>query len=127
MLEGKLNIFYGDTIEIIKEFYHKLKFSHLAINLDITPFGITRNKKIQNWCKKTGVDYISKVDYSLLDLNKIKNGSGGYYKTFSHFNTKVIDLGEEIIKKIRHEPNLNYHKISGVKGDISIKKIDSLK
>ena len=100
-LNNKLNIFYGDTNNIISDIYEAEKFRYIAINKDITPFGEKRNQNISKWCLLNNVDLVSFCDFSLLDLELIKNGTGNYYKTFSHFNKKVIAYHGKIIKDIK--------------------------
>lgn len=61
-------IFYGNPITILNKIHSIEKISHLACNMDYSPFSIKRDSDISNWCIKNSIQFIYKEDLLLLPI-----------------------------------------------------------
>ena len=96
-LDFKLNCYnkmnYEQLLEHLSSLSEIRKIKGITINLDYTPFGISRNKSIHNWCGKHGVLFKEFPDYNAVDINLIKTQKGTIYKRFFHYyNSYLLQL-----------------------------------
>lgn len=77
---GRLNLFYGDTLTILKS----LDVASLGFNLDYTNYALNRDKKIEKYCNKKGIETFFYQDYLLHDLEEDEKN----YVVFSPFYKK---------------------------------------
>lgn len=92
-LKNKLNVFFGNPVDIIKKIHMHKKIRYLATSLDCTPFANKRNKDIEDICNKLNISYkITTDEFTLLPLGGIKNNSNTPYQVFTPFYKKVLTL-----------------------------------
>ena len=101
---AKLNIYYGDTRNIIEQLLKDNDVKGVVCNEDYTPFSINRDRDIQELCAMKNKEFISLMDIPLYDFTQIKTKSGSAYKRFKwfHQSTKkmsvdnVVDLSKNM-------------------------------
>ena len=94
---GELLYYFGTSINFIHSI-HKLtniSLKSVFFNKDYTPYSISRDKEIEEWCIKNHIEcFYNFDDYTLLSLEKIKTGNGDSYKMYSPFYKKIMDQDE---------------------------------
>lgn len=148
---GNLYYFYGNPENIVEKIYKKCTFEALFINKDYTPFSIKRDKYLEQFCKKNGINLKEFHDISLHEPEKIKKDDSSLYSVFTPFLKKGIALGNiptpkpiskvtwyketipnslnhEIFKKVLHTYNNHIHVHGGRKFALEVlSKIPDLK
>ena len=96
---GKLQFFYGDPKKVISSILKNNDISRLAFNTDYTPFAKKRDKAYLSVANKYNVEVITKQDYTLVDMEKVRDKE---YSVFNPYYTKVLSIGvpDPIKKKI---------------------------
>ena len=89
--DGNLMTFYGKNGKIISKLISQLDIHHIFFNMDYTPYAMERDSEIAELCKRLGVKCSMYQDYYLHQPGSIKNVTGGFYKKFTPFYTKIID------------------------------------
>ena len=84
-LKGKVSLFYGDNVSILKKIYSKIKFDCVYFNKDYTPYAKKRDSEIEKWCKEKEIKVVSENDY-LLQTNYLKSDETMYVKFTPYFN-----------------------------------------
>lgn len=94
----KINVLYGDTMQVLEHLHNVLKYTRLYQNEDISLFATERDKKIADFCIKTGIDFknISNDYYLYQDIEKIL---GKTYMIFRPFFNRILKLGSEAINR----------------------------
>lgn len=115
---GKLFLFEGKEIVVLKNIFSQIKVDKVFLNRDYTPFSIKRDEDIKKFCKKENVFFESCNDVLLNEPEKIFELSKKQYKKFSAFFnfSKRIKIGNPIknnlfnyySKKIRDEKKVSY-------------------
>jgi deoxyribodipyrimidine photo-lyase len=103
---SNLILLYGNLIDnldlfIKKNKENKIKINSIFLNKDYTPFSIIRDNEIKNLCEKHEIDFYSNEDLMLVNMNDLKLNDDEFFKVFTHYYKKVINL--EIRK-----PEINY-------------------
>ena len=92
---GKLYYFYGEPDKIIGKLIKETRTTKVYVNMDYTGYSIKRDKKIENICKKNGVEFVSIEDLPLNPIGSIKTGDDIYLKFTPYFNkAKKIKVNE---------------------------------
>lgn len=92
-LNNKLNVFYGNPVDIIKKIHEVKKIRYLSTSLDCTPFASKRSKSIEQICIKLNINFkLIYNEYTLLPLGGIKNNSNTPYQVFTPFYKKVLTM-----------------------------------
>ncbi len=89
-----LKIFYGNTLEVIKDILTNNKISGICFNEDYTPYSVKRDNDIKNICLKYSIKCNTQPDICLYDFKKIKTKSNKPYKRFKWFyiTTKKMNV-----------------------------------
>jgi deoxyribodipyrimidine photo-lyase len=103
----KLQVFYGNTENVLESIFQKQKIDILSFNIDYTPYAKKRTKKVLFICKKYDVKTINSEDYTILPLNKYRKE--GFYKVFKPFFDFLGTL--EIPKVSKKIVKLSYTKL----------------
>ena len=89
-LNSRLFYFFGDPIDILKNILKELKYDTIYVNEDYTPYSIERDNKIDKFCKKNNIKFISSEDILLNPIGstrgkngKISNKFGVYFSEAS--------------------------------------------
>ncbi|SEK56441.1 deoxyribodipyrimidine photo-lyase type I [Carnobacterium iners] len=101
MKKGTLHILYGD----IEECFLKLKkeipdWSNIYINRDETGYGLERDKLVSTIFKELGVTAHGYYDHHIHAAREIKTNSGTYYKVFTPYYNKWIELEKPGVVKV---------------------------
>lgn len=88
-IRKKLWVMYGDEIKMLEKLYRLKQFDAVFINEDYTPYSIKRDKRIELWCRKKGIDLSSHTDSLLLDSQDFAAQNGNRYSVFTHFYNKT--------------------------------------
>ena len=87
---GKLLLFHGNNIDILKELFKILNIDILFFNEDYTPYAKERIDKIKNLCKKNDVECETSHDYYITEPGTVINKSGTPYVRFNSFYESVF-------------------------------------
>lgn len=83
---SKLWYFHGNPEKVVKKLLKDDEaIDAVYVNMDYTPYSISRDKKLAKVCKKMDVEFKQFEDYLLMPVNKIKTKSGTPYKVFTAF------------------------------------------
>lgn len=110
--EGKLQIFYGKTIDILEKLISQEKIEAIFFNKDYTPFSRKRDHAIETLCKKIGINCISIDDALLNPPETILNKSGKPYTVFTPYWKTATTKPVAHPEKYRYK-NLYSKKIKG--------------
>jgi deoxyribodipyrimidine photo-lyase len=107
---GKMNYFYGDTIEILEKILKNKKYNiiRIGVNLDYTPYSRKRDEKIEELCKKYEVEFLFKEDICIQPIGSVKTGADTIYKKYTPYYNKAKEL--PIIKPVLRS-SFNFAKV----------------
>lgn len=105
-LKNKLKyiIVKDDEISNINKIVKENNITSIGYNIDNTYYSRERDKKIEEYCKRQGIEHIALEDYTLFPINSILTGEGKYYETYNYFYKKAL---EKNIRKPRSEKYQN--------------------
>jgi deoxyribodipyrimidine photo-lyase len=83
-----LQIFYGDTIDVLESLFKLNDITHIGFNLDYTPYAKKRTERIQKLAKAYNVAIVAHEDYTTLEMNKFRDA--GHYKVFKPFYENLL-------------------------------------
>ena len=113
-----LQVFYGETKDVIESLFKKNKIDYIAFNSDYTPYAKTRTEQIKKLSSSYDVKCITKEDYTLLPVSEYRNGD--FYKVFKPFYESVMSLSIPSCKK---EVELTFKKLKvSLKYEFSLPK-----
>lgn len=82
---GRLFIFEGDPVQVVRQLLKKGDVSAVYVNRDYTPFSRRRDQALQSVCAEFGAPFHTFDDLLLTEPEKVQPDRGGAYHTFSHF------------------------------------------
>lgn len=91
-LNGNLNFYVGDTIQIIKELIEQHNIDNVFCNKCYEPWHAEQENNIQNLCKQKDINYESFNSSYLWSLNDILKNDDSYYKVFTAYKKKSYFL-----------------------------------
>ena len=121
---SRLYIFYGELTKVLDEIDKNFHIDILGINIDYTPYSKKRDSCLETFCKKRGIEFISKEDITLYPINSILSGSGHVYKVFTPFFNYASDIPYDSPRKLTNSQKL-YGK-TRFKNEYGIDKIGEL-
>jgi deoxyribodipyrimidine photo-lyase len=83
-----LQIFYGDTIDVLESLFKRNDITHIGFNLDYTPYAKKRTERVQKLAKAHNVAVVAHEDYTTLEMHKFRDK--GYYKVFKPFYENLL-------------------------------------
>jgi deoxyribodipyrimidine photo-lyase len=92
-LKNNLHCFYGAEIPILAAIHKHITIKSVGFNLDYTPYARYRDKQIQDWCQRMGIECIAKEDYTLFDIDSVRTPA---YEVFTPFYNKCLSLANKI-------------------------------
>jgi deoxyribodipyrimidine photo-lyase len=102
-VNSSLHLFQGETLSTLQKIIKKLKIDAVFVNTDYSPFGLSRDKKIQEMCKKENIGFFSFEDQLLHVPESIKNGKDEPYKVFTAFYNKAKELPYRKVQNYKFE------------------------
>lgn len=89
-----LQLFKGDTIEILTNIHKHYPFTALYQNKDITHYATQRDSKIAAWCKKNNVVFVNTEDYDLfpMDVGLVPSSQKPYTILAQYYGRYLKDL-----------------------------------
>ena len=111
---------YGDELAILKKIYSKIKYNAIYINADYTPYAISRDKLIENFCWSKSIDFHSETDILLTDTLETRAKNGNTYRIFTQFYNTSLKL------EIRKPRRNNHNNFKSLITDFSTWKINKI-
>ena len=65
---SNLQIFYGDTIKVLKDIIKNNPIENVMFNLDYSPYSKKRDKNIENLCEKNDINVLTEEDMLLIPI-----------------------------------------------------------
>jgi deoxyribodipyrimidine photo-lyase len=90
--DGKLYIFYGHTLDVIKKLITHEQIDAVFCNHDYTPFALKRDKEIEHLCHQNNRAFIQEHDLLLHEPEQIHTGDGSPYSVFTAFYKKSLTI-----------------------------------
>jgi len=84
-LDGKLNLMYGNYIDVIMHLKKQYGFNAIYCNTDYSPYAKKRESDIYKWCKSNGVEFHAMHDITLLPPGKAMNKQGKPFMVYTPF------------------------------------------
>ena len=131
----KLQIYYGETIEVIDELIKLNPITGVAYNMDYSPYARDRDNKLEKYCKSQNIQHICMEDKLLNSIKSILTGKNTPYSKFTpYFNNasktpvaKPVELKLKVskaptLKKSKYDSSLQYilDKSTDTSNDVSI-------
>ncbi len=83
---SRLWYFYGSPEKVVKKLLRDDdNIDAVYVNMDYTPFSVSRDKKLEKVCRDMDVEFKQFEDYLLMPVNEIMTKSGTPYKVFTAF------------------------------------------
>lgn len=90
--DGKLYLFLGNTIEIVRQIIKEEKVDAIFSNRDYTPYAIARDEAIERLCYQNGIDFILEHDLLLHEPEEVLTNNNTPYSIFTAFYKKALTL-----------------------------------
>ncbi len=114
-------ITFGEEILVIKRICSQYKISAIYVNEDYTPYSIERDKRISDFCKNEGMEFVSETDILLIDNEPVYANNGNTYRVFNLFYNKAKKIPVRIPIKNK---NNNFLSADGIYKKMDIHKMD---
>lgn len=88
--KGKLQFFYGNPKEVLKNIFATCEIEAVFVNRDYTPFSIKRDEEIKGFCQEMRIAFHQEKDLLLNEPEDIKKNDGTPYKVFTAFFKKAL-------------------------------------
>lgn len=108
--KNHLFLFMGNACDIVKKIINKINISHVAFNLDFSPYAIQRDESIMHLCKEKQIICLTNEnDFSLLETKNLLNNNNPY-KVFTPFyknaHKHIVNKAEHMSKSTKFVSNL---------------------
>ncbi len=87
---SRLHVFYGKNKKILKRITKKIEVSCVAYNKDYTNYAQSRDKKIEKFCKRQGIECLSMEDYLLKNMGEFNKDNGETYTVYTPFKNNLL-------------------------------------
>lgn len=108
-LMNYLYFLHGYDIDILNKLLSILDIDTIGFNKDVTPFAISRDKAITDWCESKGIHTVTAEDYTLFPAGSILTGTGKPYEVFTPFYNNCLNRYREIPRSITLPANYKQH------------------
>ncbi|HJK86251.1 MAG TPA: deoxyribodipyrimidine photo-lyase [Candidatus Megaira endosymbiont of Nemacystus decipiens] len=102
---GKLNIYMGNSKEIISNLIEKYDIQNVFCNICYEPWHLEQESKIKNLCEAKSINYESFNSNYLWGVNDILKDDGSYYKVFTAYKKKSYSLNPR--KAVKQHKKIN--------------------
>jgi deoxyribodipyrimidine photo-lyase len=132
---GKLLMYYGETIKILKKIIEEIKKEKYEIKIitiakDYTPYAKEREDKIKELCEKNKIEFNAIHDHMITETGKetekITNANGKAYMKFTPYMREAIkrEIKKPDMKKIEEFVDDNKIKKIGIEDQIRIEEMN---
>ena len=139
-MENKLNLMYGNYIEVIEHMKEKHGINGVYANTDYSPYAKVlfslcfmnfiwwyfqkRDKDIKKWCKANEVDFNVFHDIMLLPPGTALKKDGTHYKKFTPFYNECLQHKPDLLLRPLKKKYINFEKLEKDEMMIDFKKTD---
>ena len=104
--DNKLNLFYGNHIEVLKSLKNDLNIDKIFTNTDYTPYAIKRDEELEKFCKDNSIEFNKSHDICLFPPGSMKQ-----YKVFTPYYRYILNKSiPKVTKKIKKNKFLKINK-----------------
>jgi deoxyribodipyrimidine photo-lyase len=115
-LDNKLNLFYGNYLEVIKYLHDEHSCDAFFANTDYSPYAKKRDKDIYKYCKKQGLEFGLHHQVCLFPPGKIVKASDGkHYQKFTPFYNECLKHKPDKPLKPLEDGEMNFVKLDDAK------------
>lgn len=87
-----LQFYTGRPVSVLTSIQTSMPTLHrVIVNADYTPFSQQRDRKIEQWCNKHRIDFVSLDDMPLGNFHRIRTLANKPYKRFRYFCQKTLE------------------------------------
>lgn len=98
-LDNKLNIFYGNHIDVLKSLKKDLNINSIFTNTDYTPYSINRDNELEDFCNQENINFEKSDDICLFSPGSMKE-----FKIFTPYYRYMLKQKlPKITKKIKKD------------------------
>ena len=92
----KIQIFYGDSIEIIKSLVKHAKPTHIIAGAGYEELDLKRDEEVRSFCKETNTNLVIENDHLIFPPSKVVKDDGKPYIVFTPFYKKLYNKLDDI-------------------------------
>jgi len=85
---SKLQVFKGDTIDVLSSIHRKHKIAEIYQNRDYSKYTIERDASIARFCKDHSIDFVNEEDYDIISEKECLLPDGRPYTVLSQYYNK---------------------------------------
>lgn len=90
-IKSDLLIEHGDPVQVYQKLTEKIKIKAIYANHDYEPYARYRDEKIQNFCKKQGIEFHTFKDQTIFEKNEIQTDMEKPYTVFTPYKKKWLN------------------------------------
>jgi deoxyribodipyrimidine photo-lyase len=102
---SRLFYFYGKPDEVVEKLIKKVDADAVFVNMDYTPYSVSRDKSIKRVCDKEDVDFVIVEDVLLNPVGSVKTSTGTIYLKFTPY---FREAKKEKVDKPKNNNYKNY-------------------
>lgn len=91
----KIHIHHGDPLTIFKKIVEQYNIRQVHTNRDYEPYGIQRDKEIQQLLLDHGIDFITHKDHVIFEENEVVKSDGTPYRVYTPYSNAWRKLFDE--------------------------------
>ncbi len=112
----KIHVFYGETINILKQIKKDFNYNAIFFNEDYTPFAKARHNLIQEFCNKNDVEVFTEQDYLLKPMGTLCKADGTPFEVYTPFyhNALKHPIDKPVVSKFQAD---TFHNLKGHSAD----------
>ena len=99
-LNGSLNTFYGNPLDVFKELSERYAIQEVFCNRDYEPLAIDRDANIDQFLQKRSIPFQQFKDQVIFDRNEVLKNDGSPYTVFTPYSRKW----KALLKEKNYEP-----------------------
>lgn len=122
--KSRLWVDYNNEVTALANLFKVIPYDAIYVNADYTPYSIDRDNQINNFCKDTGIDFISRTDLLLIDDNEVLTNKGDAYRVYGLFLKKALTFKVRQPKKLTKYKSVSFAKPIKSYNKTSVSKMD---
>lgn len=108
-LFDNLYFFHGKDLDVLNKLLLIFDIDTIGFNKDYTPYSISRDKEITDWCESKNVHTVTAEDYTLFPMGTILTGTNKAYEVFTPFYNNCINRYKDIPRPLEFPSALKQH------------------